>query len=85
MSKDNTKKSGTKTLLWSVIMSAPGPLIIGLGLMVGRSSTQIADFVRRSSELLAIIMAYAIVTPEEAVNITPKVIIPEKGTNKIIQ
>ena len=60
MSKDNTKKSGTKTLLWSVIMSAPGPLIIGLGLLVGRSSTQIADFVRRSSELLAIIMAYII-------------------------
>ncbi len=54
------KKSGTKTLLWSVIMSAPGPLIIGLGLLVGRSSTQIADFVRRSSELLAIIMAYVI-------------------------
>jgi len=61
MSKTNTqKKSGTKTLLWSVIMSAPGPLIIGLGLFVGRSSTQIADFVRRSSELLAIIMAYIV-------------------------
>ena len=61
MSHDNTqKKSGTKTLLWSVIMSAPGPLIIGLGLLVGHSSTQIADFVRRSSELLAIIMAYIV-------------------------
>ena len=56
------KKSGTKTLLWSVIMSAPGPLVIGLGLLVGRSSTQIADFVRRSSELLAIIMAYVVYT-----------------------
>jgi len=52
------KKSGGKTLLWSVIMSAPGPLVVGLGLMAGRSSTQLADFVRRSSELLAIIMAY---------------------------
>ena len=61
MRQENTqKKSGTKTLLWSVIMSAPGPLIIGLGLFVGRSSTQIADFVRRSSELLAIIMAYVV-------------------------
>lgn len=61
MSNEYTqKKSGTKTLLWSVIMSAPGPLIIGLGLFVGRSSTQIADFVRRSSELLAIIMAYVV-------------------------
>ena len=61
MSQENNQtKSGTKTLLWSVIMSAPGPLIIGLGLFVGRSSTQIADFVRRSSELLAIIMAYVV-------------------------
>lgn len=45
-------------MLWSVIMSSPGPLVVGLGLLAGRSSTQIADFVRRSSELLAIIMAF---------------------------
>lgn len=54
----NNKKSGSRTLLWSVIMSSPGPLVVGLGLLAGRSSTQIADFVRRSSELLAIIMAF---------------------------
>jgi len=54
----NNKKSGGRTLLWSVIMSAPGPLVVGLGLLAGRSSTQLADFVRRSSELLAIIMAF---------------------------
>lgn len=54
----SNQKSGSRTLLWSVIMSSPGPLVVGLGLMAGRSSTQIADFVRRSSELLAIIMAY---------------------------
>lgn len=54
----NNKKSGGRTLLWSVIMSAPGPLVVGLGLLAGRSSTQIADFVRRSSELFAIIMAF---------------------------
>ena len=52
--------SGSRTLLWSVIMSSPGPLVVGLGLLAGRSSTQIADFVRRSSELLAIIMAFAV-------------------------
>jgi len=56
----NNKRSGSKTLLWSVIMSSPGPLIVGLGFLAGRSSTQIADFVRRSSELLGIIMAYII-------------------------
>lgn len=54
----NVQKSGSRTLLWSVIMSSPGPLVVGLGLLAGRSSTQMADFVRRSSELLAIIMAY---------------------------
>ena len=56
----SNQKSGTKTLLMSVLMSAPGPLVVGLGLLAGRSSTQIADFVRRSSELLAIIMSFVI-------------------------
>lgn len=56
------KKSGTKTLLWSIIMSSPGPLVVGLGLIAGRSSTQIADFVRRSAELLAIIMSFVVYT-----------------------
>ena len=73
--ENNQTKSGTKTLLWSVLMSAPGPLIIGLGLFVGRSSTQIADFVRRSSELLAIIMAYVvykITTKDGVCDITKK-------------
>jgi divalent metal cation (Fe/Co/Zn/Cd) transporter len=41
-------------------MSSPGPLIFGFGLLVGQSSTQIADFVRRSAELLALIMAFVI-------------------------
>lgn len=56
----STQKSGSRTLLWSVLMSSPGPLVVGLGLMAGRSSTQIADFVRRSSELLAIVMAFVV-------------------------
>lgn len=58
----NDKKSGAKTLLWSIIMSSPGPLVVGLGLLAGRSSTQIADFVRRSAELLAIIMSFVVYT-----------------------
>ncbi len=56
----SNKKSGAKTLLWSVLMSSPGPLVVGLGLLSGRSSTQLADFVRRSAELLAIIMSFVI-------------------------
>ena len=70
----NQKKSGTNTLLMSVVMSAPGPLIIGLGLLVGKSSTQIADFVRRSAELLGIIMAYVVyrITTKDGVCDTAK-------------
>lgn len=60
MSNQNNQKSGSRTLFMSVLMSAPGPFIIGLGLLVGRSSTQIADFIRRSAELLGIIMAYVV-------------------------
>lgn len=54
------KKSGVNTLRMSVLMSAPGPIVVGLGLLFGKSSTQLADFVRRSVELLAIIMAFAV-------------------------
>ena len=54
------KDNGSKTLLTSILMSAPGPLIIGLGLISSHSLTQLADFVRRFSELLAIILAYII-------------------------
>lgn len=44
----------------SVLLSAPGPIVIGLGLLVGRSSTQMADFLRRTAELAAIVCAYVI-------------------------
>ncbi len=53
------KKKGTRTLLLSVIMSAPGPLVLGIGLLSGQSSTQVADFIRRSIELFAIVMSFA--------------------------
>ena len=56
----SNKKSGKNTLLMSVIMSSPGPIIVGLGLIAGKSSTQLADFVRRSSELMGIVLAYAV-------------------------
>ena len=70
----SNKKSGAKTLLWSVLMSSPGPLVVGLGLLAGRSSTQIADFVRRSSELLAIILSFIVykITTKDGVEDTEK-------------
>ena len=41
-------------------MSSYGPVILGLGLRVGHSSTQIADFTRRTAELLALIVAFIV-------------------------
>lgn len=53
-------KAGERTLLTSVLLSSPGPIVIGIGLFVGRSSTQIADFIRRTSELAAIIVSWIV-------------------------
>lgn len=55
-----TRDAGERTLLISVLLSAPGPLVVGLGLVLGRSSTQLADFVRRSAELVAIVVSWAV-------------------------
>ena len=51
------QNAGERTLLTSVILSAPGPIVVGIGLFLGRSSTQYADFVRRTAELAAIIVS----------------------------
>lgn len=56
----DVKGSGQKTLLTSVILSSPGPLVLGIGLIFGKSTTQLSDFVRRTAELLAIIMSYVV-------------------------
>ncbi len=55
----NDKKS-FRTLLASVLLSAPGPIVLGAGLIVGHSSTQLADFSRRTAELIALIVALVV-------------------------
>lgn len=49
-----------RTLLTSLILSSLGPLVLGTALFFGQSSTQIADFIRRSAELIAIIVSWLI-------------------------
>ena len=66
------KRSGSRTLLLSVLMSAPGPLVVGLGLLSGRSSTQLADFFRRSAELLAIILSFLVYRATARPDCTPE-------------
>lgn len=68
-------KSQKRTMLTSVLLSSPGPLVVGIGLLMGKSSTQIADFLRRTAELLAIIVAFVIfllTTKESGINTQKK-------------
>lgn len=53
-------KSGERTLLASVLLSSPGPIILGAALFVGRSATQLADFIRRTAELAAMVVSLVI-------------------------
>lgn len=82
---NENQKSGSRTLLMSVLMSAPGPLVVGLGLMAGRSTTQLADFIRRSAELLAIIASFVVyrLTAKEGVTAEKKASL-ERGVNLFV-
>ena len=51
------QRKGEHTLRASVALSSPGPLVLGIGLLFGRSSTQIADFIRRTAELAALVVS----------------------------
>lgn len=50
--------SRAKTLGTSLLLSAPGPLVTGLALLGSRSTTQLADFLRRGVELVAIFISW---------------------------
>lgn len=56
----STKQASTreKTLLTSLLLSAPGPLATGLAVISSQSTTQIADFVRRGIELVALFFSW---------------------------
>ncbi len=41
-------------------MSSPGPIVVGVALFFGRSSTQLADFIRRTAELVSIIVSWIV-------------------------
>lgn len=47
-------------MLASILLSSPGPIVVGLGLLLGRSSTQLADFIRRTAEFAAMIVSFIV-------------------------
>ncbi len=56
--QDKTAKSSERTLLVALLLSAPGPLVTGIAAITSGSATQIADFLRRTSELAATFMSW---------------------------
>jgi len=49
-----------RTLRLALALSAWGPLATGVAVLLSHSSTQLADFLRRSAELLAIALAWGV-------------------------
>lgn len=47
-----------KTLLVAMLLSAWAPVVTLIGVLIGGSLTQIGDFIRRSVEFLALVLAY---------------------------
>jgi len=49
-----------RTLLVALLLSLWAPLATGLAVLLSRSTTQVADFVRRSAELVALAISWAV-------------------------
>ena len=50
--------SRAKTLLTAMLLSLPAPLVTGLAVLASNSTTQLADFIRRTVELAALCIAW---------------------------
>jgi len=58
---DDGLASRERTLLAALLLSLWAPLATGLAVLLSRSTTQVADFVRRSAELVAVALTWAVV------------------------
>ena len=54
----NESSKGEKTMLISLLLSAPGPILTCIAAITSHSATQIADFLRRTAELGALFAAW---------------------------
>lgn len=54
------KTQGERTLITALLLSSPGPLVTGISAAMSLSTTQIADFLRRSTELVAVFVSWLI-------------------------
>lgn len=54
--KQSSKRE--KTILTSLLFSTPGPIVTGIPATTSHSATQIADFLRRTAELVALFISW---------------------------
>jgi divalent metal cation (Fe/Co/Zn/Cd) transporter len=57
-SVEQQTSKGQKTLLTALLLSAPGPLVTGISVFLSLSTTQFADFLRRTTELVALFASW---------------------------
>jgi len=55
---NNQSKPREKVMLMSLLLSAPGPIVTGIPAIMSHSATQIADFLRRTAELVALFVSW---------------------------
>jgi len=60
MSVKPRERKGERTLLASALLSSPGPVVTGIATLLSGSTTQAADFIRRTAELAAILGSWAV-------------------------
>jgi divalent metal cation (Fe/Co/Zn/Cd) transporter len=61
-----------RTLAWSLALSAWAPPTTAIAVALSRSTTQLADFVRRTVELVAVAVAYLAYRRATAGDVTPE-------------
>lgn len=57
-SNKSQSSKGQKTMLTALLLSSPGPIATGIPAIMSHSATQIADFLRRTAELIAIFVSW---------------------------
>jgi divalent metal cation (Fe/Co/Zn/Cd) transporter len=57
---DPARASAERTLLVALLLSLWAPLATGLAVLLSHSTTPLADFVRRSAELVAVALSWAV-------------------------
>jgi divalent metal cation (Fe/Co/Zn/Cd) transporter len=54
----NQSSKREKTMLIALLLSGPGPILTGIAAITSHSATQIADFLRRTAELVALFVSW---------------------------